>query len=75
MKSYKVKTKVKDVAYDKEETIEEILILGDNDDLAEFVQMSYGSWNDIISFESEEVKVSVSKTYIAEEAMKMVRFE
>jgi len=73
MKSYNVKTTVKKYGNTNEEVFEKVMIIGDSDELDEFIQMTYGCWYEIISFDSEEVQVGISKTFIKEEAMKLIK--
>jgi hypothetical protein len=77
MRIYNITTIVKEHSKAKEQVKKDTVILADNDDLAEFVQMMYGCWFDVISFEYEEANmVHISKNYIKHEALKVmeVRF-
>ena len=57
-------------------TQKDTIILADNDSLKEHIQMLYGCWYDIISFEFEKANmIHISKNYIAQEAMKIIRFD
>ena len=73
MKSYNVKTTVKKYGNTNEEVFEEVMILGDSDELDEFIQMTYGCWYNVISFEFDRIIVGISKTFIKEEAMKLIK--
>lgn len=70
MKAYNVKTRLKKHGERIWSICEEVMILSDEDDLDEFIQMTYGCWYDVISFDSEEVQVGISKTYLREEVIR-----
>jgi len=77
MRIYNIITIVKEHSKAKEQVKKDTVILADNDDLDEFIQMMYGCWFDVISFEYEEANmVHISKNYIKQEALKVmeVRF-
>jgi hypothetical protein len=77
MRIYNITTIVKEHSKAKEQIKKDTVILADNDDLNEFIQMMYGCWFDVISFEYEEANmVHISKNYIRQEALKVmeVRF-
>ena len=77
MRIYNITTIVKEHSKAKEQIKKDAVILADNDDLNEFIQMMYGCWFDVISFEYEEANmVHISKNYIKQEALKVmeVRF-
>jgi len=77
MRIYNITTIVKEHSKAKEQIKKDTVILADNDDLNEFIQMMYGCWFDVISFEYEEANmVHISKNYIKQEALKVmeVRF-
>jgi len=70
MKAYNVKTRLKKHGERIWDRCEKVMILSDEDDLDEFVQMTYGCWYEIISFDSEEIQVGISKTYLREEVIR-----
>ena len=77
MRIYNITTIVKEHSKAKEQIKKDTVILADNDHLNEFIQMMYGCWFDVISFEYEEANmVHISKNYIKQEALKVmeVRF-
>jgi len=77
MRIYNTTTIVKEHSKAKEQIKKDTVILADDDDLNEFIQMMYGCWFDVVSFEYEEANmVHISKNYIKQEALKVmeVRF-
>jgi hypothetical protein len=77
MRIYNITTVVREHSKAENQVKKDTVILADNDDLKEFVQMMYGCWFDVISFEYEEANmVHISKNYIKQEALKVmeVRF-
>ena len=73
MRIYNITTIVKEHSKAKEQIKKDTVILADNDDLNEFIQMMYGCWFDVISFEYEEANmVHISKNYIKQEALKVM---
>jgi putative sterol carrier protein len=63
MKSFKLKTQLKEHGSELVEVRETLIVLSDKDDLDYIVQMLYGSWYDIISFEIEPTTIFVSRQY------------
>jgi len=73
MRIYNITTIVKEHSKAKEQVLKETVILADKDNLAEFIQMMYGSWFDVISFEYENANmVRISQNYIKQEALKVI---
>ena len=74
MRIYNITTIVK--GNSKEQVKKDTVILADNDDLNEFVQMMYGCWFDIVKFDYEEANiVHISKNYIKQEALKIMKVD
>jgi hypothetical protein len=49
------------------------MVLSDHDDTELFIQMAWGSWYDIISYQSEDIEIHVSKNYIKEQSLDLIR--
>ena len=76
MRIYNLTAVVKEKGTKTQTIKKDTIILADNDGLEDFVHMMYGVWYDIISFEVEEANIiHISKNYIAQEAMQMIRFD
>lgn len=76
MKHYDLTVTLRSFLDDNVQTKKCKVILSDKDDVKEFAEMLYGCWNYISEVKYEECEeIHVSKTYLAEEAYKMVRFE
>lgn len=76
MKQYDLTVEVKEHGMSKVEIKKSKIILSDKDDVKEFAQMMYGCWYDVLKIEYEECEtISISKTYLIEEAYKMINFK
>ena len=76
MRVYEIETIVKEHNKAPEELKIETVILGRFDDISEFVQMMYGTYYIVVSFSIKEVKdIVISKSYLRDKAMEMVRFD
>jgi len=74
MKTYMVNTVLKNYRTSELMETEIILVMTDSDVLDEHVQMMYGHWWDIVSYESVLIdNVHISKTVIEEEARNIMR--
>jgi hypothetical protein len=77
MRPFKVTSTLKRLHNKEVITVTETFILGSGDDLSEHLEMCYGSWYDIVSFESEPLSpnsIHISKTYLIEKAKEMITF-
>jgi hypothetical protein len=72
MKALKIVAQLRE--HGESETIERTayMVLSDRDYPAEFVEMMWGSWYDIISYQTEDVEIHISKTYIKENAINLI---
>lgn len=76
MKQFDLTVKVQEHGMSKIETKICKIILSDNDNINEFAQMMYGCWYDVLKVEYQECEtIHVSKTYLIEEAYKMINFK
>jgi len=74
MKTYMVNTVLKDCNTSESIETEVVIVMADKDVLAEHIQMMYGCWYDIVSYEYALVdNVHISKTLIEEEARDMMK--
>ncbi len=62
-RSLKVTTKIKEHGFYNTETREMLIVITTEDDLDELVQMTYGSWCDIIAYTYEPIEIHVSERY------------
>jgi hypothetical protein len=75
MKQYDLTVKVQEHGMSKIETKTSKVILSDKDNVKEFAQMMYGCWYDVLRVDYEECdEIHISKTYLIEQAYKMIHF-
>jgi hypothetical protein len=76
MRIYNVSVLLRDYPSAPEETVKVTIILGKDDSLSDYIYMIYGTWHDVVGFEYEDANlIHISKSFIAEEAMKLIRFD
>jgi hypothetical protein len=75
MKQYNLTVDVQEHGISKIETKTCKVILSNKDNVEEYAQMMYGCWYDVLRVEYEECEeIHISKTYLIEQAYKLVRF-
>jgi hypothetical protein len=75
MRVYNVTTTVKEYSLDVEQVMRDIIVLSDDENLHEVVYMLYPSYI-IVEIDYHPVRnVHITKSYIAQEALKMVTIQ
>ena len=76
MKQYDLTVKLKEHGAEKIEIKTCKIVLSDKDNVEEFALMMYGCWYDVLIIDYKECElISISKTYLIEEAYKMINFK
>ena len=76
MKQYDLTVELKEFSMSDVQIKKCKIIISDKDNVEELAQMMYGCWYDIVSVSYEECdEIIISKTYLIEEAWKMINFK
>jgi len=62
-RALRIRTKIRKHGSEETEIVEQFVVVTDEEDIELLVQMSYGSFHDIIEFQTENVDIFVSEAY------------
>jgi hypothetical protein len=73
MKALKIVAQLREHGESKTLERSACMVLSDRDDPDNFVEMMWGSWYDIISYQFEDIEIHISKNYIKELAIDLLK--